>query len=225
MKDIQNIISEFTCSIKNAYMKLWENFLTNNKNNKENLDLINIILTKVTNKKFKSSIELANKTPTKINNSVKNILNISPPFVSIFALEEFDKLDKKEQMIQKNIIQHNETHTTRTDTFLDLSNFERDEDMNVSSFYNNFRKVTDANVRNDYYVKFMIELITPKQKPQTSEKKTKVNPLMIKVGNDWRICPIDSMKIKIREHIFMMVYIYFITNEMIKTLDEKNIIM
>jgi hypothetical protein len=224
LKDIRDIMTEFTCSIKDAYMKLWENFLTNNKNNKENLELINIILTKVTNKKFKSSIELANKTPTKINNSVKNILNVSPPFASIFAQEEFEKLDKKEQMIQKNIIQHNETHTTRTDTFLDLANFERDEDMNVSCFYNNIRKVTDSATRNDYYVKFMIELITPKQKPQLGEKKTKINPLMIKVGNDWKICPIDSNKIKIREHIFMMVYIYFITNEKIKTLDEKNII-
>jgi len=224
LNDIQEIINQTSCSIKDAYLKLWENFLNNNKNNKDNLDLMNTIMTKMTDKKLKSSIELANKTPTKINNSIKTILNISPPFVSIFAQITTDKLVGKDKIIQDNIIQQNETFTSRTDTFLDLSNFERDEDMNVSTFYNNIRKVTDPATRNDYYIKFMIELITPKQKAPTMDKKAKINPLMIKVGNDWKLCPIETIKHKTREHIFMLVYIYFINNEKIKTLDEKNII-
>jgi hypothetical protein len=47
LKDIKEIINENSCSIKDSYLKLWENFLNNNGNNKENIDLMNIIMTKI----------------------------------------------------------------------------------------------------------------------------------------------------------------------------------
>jgi hypothetical protein len=217
LNDIKDIISQHPCSINNAYLKLWENFLTNVKDNKVNLELMNTIMTKMTNKKLKNSIELANKTPTKINNSVKTILNTDSPFVSIFVPEELDKLDKKEQLIQKNIIQNNLNHTNRIDTFLGLANFEKDEDLNISSFYNNIRKVSDPQIRNQYYNMYMTLLISPKIH---KDEKKKEHPLMIKIGTTWKLSPIDTKQIKIREHILISVYIYFINNEKVKKLDD-----
>jgi superfamily II DNA or RNA helicase len=204
LKNIQSIINENSSSIKDSYLKLWENFLNNNGNNKENIDLMNIIMTKMTNKKLKTNIELANKTPSKIKNSIKTILNVSPPFVSIFVA---DVLDKKEQMIHNNIVQNNVNYTNKIDTFMEVANFGTDEDLNISLFYNDISKVTDPVVRNQYYNMILSKLI--------------VNELVIKIGNTLRLCPVDSPKNKNREHIFMQIYTYFINYEKIKDVDDN----
>ena len=206
-KDIQSIISQNSCSIKDSYLKLWENFLNNIGNNKENLELLNIIMSKMTDKKLKSTIELANKTPSKIKNSIKTILNVTPPFVSIFAQKDSEKLVGKEKIIHDNIIQNNVNHTNKIDTYMEIANFNSDEDLNIGIFYNDIRKITDPIIRNQYYNMILSKLI--------------VNELAVKVGNTLKLCPIDSTKLKTREHIFMQIYIYFINNEKIKNVDDN----
>jgi hypothetical protein len=202
LKDIQLIINENSSSIKDSYLNLWENFLNNVTNNKDNIELMNIIMTKMTNKKLKTTIELANKTPSKIKNSIKTILNISSPFVSIF---ESDVLDKKEQMIYNNIVQNNVNHTNKIDTFLEVANFGSDEDLNINIFYNNIRKVTDPAIRNWYYNLMLTKL---------------VSELTVRIGPNLKLIPIDSVKLKTKEHIFMQIYLYFINNEKIKHVED-----
>jgi hypothetical protein len=201
--DITNIISTFDCTIKDSYQKLWANFLNKNNNNAENLALMNKIMEKMQNKKLKSTLECNNRTPSKINNSVKTILNVTPPFASIFMA---DVLDKKEQMILNNIIQHNVNHTNKIDTFIEMANFKTEEDLNVSLFYSEISQVTDPKLRNQYYNSFMCLL---------------VSKLTIKVGTNVKLIPIDNNEMKNLEHIFMQVYIFFINNETIKTVDDK----
>jgi hypothetical protein len=204
LKEITSIIANFDCTIKDSYLKLWENFLNKSTNNKDNLELMNKIMEKMTNKKLKSTIEINNKTPSKINNSIKTLLNISSEFTSIFIS---DVLDKKEQLILNNIIQKNVNHTSKLDTFLEVIDLKNniDEDMLISLFYNEVRQITEPNLRNQYYNLFMSKL---------------VSKMTCKVGKDTRLVPIDSTSMKSVEHIFTQVYLYFINYELVKKLND-----
>jgi hypothetical protein len=135
--DIQKIVNDSESSLKITYGKLWENFLNNSTNNKENIELMDKLMEKISNKKLKTEITNNNRTPSKIKNSIKTLLNISPPFVSIFIA---DVLDKKEQMILDNAIQKNVNHTNTLDGFLAMSEFNQDENMTINMFYNEISK-------------------------------------------------------------------------------------
>jgi len=203
LTDIKDIIESSESILKNIYGKLWENFLTNSTNNKENIELMDKLLEKITNKKLKFEINNNNRTPSKIKNSLKTILNVSPPFESIFIT---DVLDKKEQMILDIAIQKNIIHTNILDGFLEMTDFTSDEDITISMFYNEITKITDSKIRTDYYNKILDAL---------------VSKLMIKIGNNMRLLAIDNDKIKITERIFSQVYLYFINYETIKTVSDK----
>lgn len=203
LTDIKDIIDNSNSLIKNIYYKLWENFLTNSTDNKENIELMDKLMEKITNKKLKLEITNNNRTPSKIKNSLKTILNITPPFESIFTTEV---LDKKEQMLVDIAIKKNVAHTNTLDGFLALSDFNNDEDITISMFYNEIIKITDAKIRNEYYNKFMNEL---------------VSKLTIKIGTTVKLLPIDNDKIKITQHIFAQVYLYFINYETIKVVSDK----
>jgi hypothetical protein len=203
LSDINTIINESESVIKNIYAKLWENFLNNSTNNKENIELMDKLMEKMLNKKLKTEITNNNRTPSKIKNSLKTILNISPPFTSIFVA---DVLDKKEQMILNSAIQKNVVYTNNLDGFLSMSTFNQDEDMTINMFYNEISKITDSKIRTDYY-NMIMEAI--------------VSKLTVKVGNDIKLLPIDTDKIKITERIFAQVYLYFINFETIKVVSDK----
>lgn len=201
--DINTIINESESNIKDTYGKLWNNFLNNSTNNKENLELMDKLMEKMLNKKLKTEITNNNRTPSKIKNSLKSILNVSPPFTSVFIA---DVLDKKEQMILNSGIQKNIVYTNNLDGFLAMSTFNQDEDMTINMFYNEISKVTDSKIRNEYY-NIMMETI--------------ISKLTMKVGSDIKLLPIDNDKIKITERIFSQVYLYFINYEKIKIVSDK----
>lgn len=203
LSDIKSILENSESLLKNTYIKLWENFINNSTNNKENIELMDKLMEKITNKKLKTEITNNNRTPSKIKNSIKTILNISSPFQSIFNT---DVLDKKEQRILDIAIQKNVLHTNTLDGFLSLTDFNRDEDITISMFYNEITKITDAKIRNEYYNKIMDEL---------------VSKLTIKIGNTIKLLSIDNDKIKITERIFYQVYLYFINYETIKIVSDK----
>jgi len=203
LSDIKSILESSESLLKNTYIKLWENFINNSTNNKENIELMDKLMENITNKKLKAEITNNNRTPSKIKNSIKIILNISPPFQSIFIT---DVLDKKEQRILDIAIQKNVQHTNTLDGFLSMTDFNRDEDITISLFYNEISKITDAKIRNEYYNKIMDEL---------------VSKLTIKIGNTVKLLAVDNDKIKITERIFAQVYLYFINYETIKIVSEK----
>lgn len=201
--DIKELIENSESILRNTYAKLWENFLTNSTNNKENVELMDKLMEKITNKKLKTEITNNNRTPSKIKNSIKTLLNISPPFASIFVT---DVLDKKEQMILDIAIQKNVAHTNTLDGFLSMTDFSSNEDMIISMFYNEISKITDAIIRSEYYGKIMDDL---------------VSKLTIKIGSVIKLLTIDNDKIKITERIFSQVYLYFINYETIKVVSDK----
>ena len=210
LNDIIIIINKFDFTIKTTFIKVWENFINKSTNNKENIDLMNKIIEHMLNKKMKLMIENNNRTPSKINNSMKTILNISPPFESLFVA---DTLDKKDQLILNNIIQKNVNHTNKLDTFMEMVNFNGDEDLNISIFYNEVRQITDPGLRNQYYNQFMSKL---------------VSKLTTKIGKDIRCIPISASKDsgnsnsseKLIERIFVQLYLYFINCELVTKLNE-----
>lgn len=200
LTDIQIIINDSESVLKHIYANLWKNFLTNSTDNKENIDLMNKLMEKMLNKKLKTEIMSNNRTPSKIKNSIKIILM---PSTSMFVA---DTLDKKEQMILDSAIQKNVVHTNALDTFLEMSEFTHDEDITINIFYSQISKITDSQIRNDYY-NFLMDTV--------------ISKLTIKIGNETRLKPIDNDKIKVTERIFAQIYLYFINYEPIKTISEK----
>lgn len=203
LADIKNIIDSSESIVKTTYSKLWENFINNSTNNKENIELMEKIMEKMLNKKLKTEIINNNRTPSKIKNSLKTILNVSPPFTSIFIA---DVLDKKEQMILDSAIQKNVYHTNTLDGFLETTKYDQDEDMTINMFYSEISKITDPRLRSDYYNMMLDSIVTL---------------LTIKVGSETRLIPIDDDKLKITERIFVQIYLYYINYEKIKTVSDK----
>jgi hypothetical protein len=199
LESIVKIIKEFdSTTIQDSYSKLWSAFILNNINDVELKIIIDTILPKINNKKIKAQIESSIRT--KLPNVIKTILNVTPPFVSIFRI---DTMNKAEQLIHDNIQRLNITHTTKLDTFIDVFNFVTEEDISVKQFFNEISQITDAEIRNQYYNNMFISII---------------NKLTTKVGKDIRLVSDPNLVI---EHIFVQLYLYFINYETIKKIDNR----
>jgi hypothetical protein len=198
LNDIINIIKNFDISIMSSYIKLWESFITGKCDEKELKPIVEQIINKINNKKAKA--QLIGLIRTKLSNCIKTILNITPPFVSMF---QFDTLSKAEQVIQDNIQRLNVNHMTNLDTFLDVFNFVNDEDLAIKQFHNEISQITSPQLRNEYYNK-LLSIIS--------------NKLTTKVGKETRLSVNNS---PIIEHIFVQIYLYLTNMETIKKVDEN----
>jgi len=196
LSDIIEKINNFVFEIKSSYIKLWEAFISGNYNEKELKPIVDIVISKINNKKIKTQV--GSSIRTKLDKVIKTILNITPPFVSIFRHDAFEKLSKSEQLIQTNIDRLNITHTTRLDTFLDVFNLVNEDDTSIKQFYSEIIQITSPEIRNDYYNKLFSCIL---------------QDLTIKVGEKTKLTVEYNI---VFEHIFIQIYLYMITMEPIK---------
>jgi hypothetical protein len=98
-----------------------------------------------------------------INNykgKIKTILNISQSFEPLFKKQSSESsLTKAEQIAYDNIIRMNEKYTSFLDTFIEVINYTENAELNISRFFNNVRKISDARIRNQYYNMFLLNNI------------------------------------------------------------------
>ncbi len=197
--DIFNIINQFEFTIKEQFIQLWKIFLLDSLlSDSEIKIIIQQFSEKINNKKIKAYIESNTRNTSKFTSVIKTILNISPPFNSIFIQ---DSLSKAEQIAYDNVIRINTRYSTILDTFLDMVDLltPSSEDMNIIQFFGNVHKISDPKIRNDYYNSYL---------------KLIVSKLTTKVGRE--IIPVSNPSI---ERIFVQLYLYLINNEIIKTVD------
>jgi len=192
------IINKYDVSIKSAYVLLWQSFISGKCDDKEMKPVVELVISKINNKKIKSQLESIIRT--KLLNCIKTILNITPPFVSLFR---HDTLSKAEQVIHDNIQRLNINHITNLDTFLDVLNFVNDEDIAIKQFFNEISQITSPQLRNEYYNKLLNAI---------------VNKLTIKVGKETRL---NINKNSIFEHIFVQIYLFLTNMETIKSIDAN----
>lgn len=242
--DIQTIINGCESNLKIPYRTMWENYLNDVVNNKENIDLINKIKEKILNKKIISDIEQTLnpkiKTESFSNNTIKSlmktILNFGTPPKEVVKKnskkggskkedEDVDKfksifvvdtLDSKEDMILKHAIQKDVSHAQSLEVLIDETNYSEDEKMVMTQFYNTIRLISDPRIRNQYYNQLLEKL---------------VSELTILVGNDMKMKVVENRKLsnddkqncvhKITERIFVQMYLYFKNHESIKLVSEK----
>jgi hypothetical protein len=198
LNDVINIIKNFEISIMSSYIKLWESFVSGKCDEKEMKPIVEMIINKINNKKAKSLLTASIRT--KLSNCIKTILNITPPFVSMF---QFDTLSKAEQVIHDNIQRLNVNHMTNLDTFLDVFNFVTDEDLAIKQYYHEISQITSPQLRNEYYNKLLTII---------------ANKLTTKVGKETRLSVTNNSPII--EHIFVQIYLYLVNMETIKKVDD-----
>jgi len=198
LDNIITIINNFSFTIKTSFIRLWEIYILNNGQETETKEIINKILPKVVNKKVINYIENNIRTSAKLTSIIKTILNISQTFDPIFKSEI---LNKSEQIAQDNTNRINERYTSFLDTFMEVINYNENSELNISRFFNNVRKISDARIRNQYYNIFLLN---------------NISNMTIKVGKELR--PVSK---PIIESIFIQVYLYFINYEIITTVDPR----
>lgn len=199
LNKIIDIINNFEFDIKESYIKLWEAFITGKYDENILKPYLDKVISKINNKKIKSQVE--SSVRTKFDKVIKTILNITPPFTSIFRYEAFEKLSKSEQLIQTNINRLNETHTSKLDTFLDVFNYVNDEEMALKQYYGEISQITSSDIRNDYYNKLYVIICSI---------------LTTKVGKELKLT-VDYNSVV--ERIFVQMYLYMITVEPIKKIE------
>ena len=199
LNKIIDIINNFEFEIKESYIKLWEAFISGKYDERILKPDLDKIISKINNKKIKSQVE--SSVRTKFDKVIKTILNITPPFISIFRNESFEKLSKSEQLIQTNINRLNETHTSKLDTFLDVFNHVNDEEMALKQYYSEISQITSSDIRNDYYNKLYVIIC---------------NILITKIGKEQKLTVEYN---PIVERIFVQMYLYMITVEPIKKIE------
>jgi len=198
LSNIIDIINTFEFSIKSSYIKLWEIFISGKYDDNVIKPILELVLSKINNKKMKA--QLITSMRTKVQNCIKTLLNITPPFVSMFR---YDTLSKSEQVIHDNIQRLNINHMTKLDTFLDVFNFVNDEDLAIKQFYNEISQITSAESRNDYYNKLLSMI---------------ANKLTTKVGKETRLTVNNSLTV---EHIFVQIYLFLTNMETLKKIDDN----
>jgi len=242
--DIQTIINGCESNLKIPYRTMWENYLNDVVNNKENIDLINKIKEKILNKKIISDIDQTLNPKIKIesfNNStikslMKTILNFGTPPKEIVKknskkggskkedkdVDKFksifavDTLDTKEDMIMKHTKEKDVSHAQNLDIFIEETKYSESEEMIMTQFYNTIRLISDPRIRNQYYNQLLEKLV--------SELTIQVGKDMkMKVVQDKKLCKEDEQNCvhKITERIFVQMYLYFKNYESIKLVSEK----
>jgi hypothetical protein len=199
LNKIIDTINNFEFDIKESYIKLWEAFISGKYDESILKPYLDNVISKINNKKIKSQVE--SSVRTKFDKVIKTILNITPPFVSIFRYESFEKLSKSEQLIQTNINRLNETHTSKLDTFLDIFNYVNDEEMALKQYYSEISQITSSDIRNDYYNKLYTVIC---------------NILLTRVGKELKLTVDYNLVV---ERIFVQMYLYMITVEPIKKIE------
>jgi len=202
LQDIINVINKFDFTIKSSFIRLWEIYILPSNQETETKEVIAKITEKILNKKVLSFIENNIRSSTKLTAIIKSILNISQSFEPIFKKQSSEgSLTKAEQIANDNIIRMNEKYTSFLDTFVEVINYSENAELNISRFFNNVRKISDARIRNQYYNIFLLNTISN---------------MTIRVGKTIR--PISNPVV---ESIFVQVYLYFINMETIKTIDSR----
>ena len=202
LKDIVDVINRFDFTIKSSFIRLWEIYILNTNQETETKEIISKITEKILNKKVINFIENNIRSATKLTAIIKIILNISQDFEPLFKKQSNESnLTKAEQIAHDNIIRMNEKYTSFLDTFMDVINYAESAELNISRFFNNVRKISDARIRNQYYNMFLVN---------------NISNMIVKVGKTMR--PIANPVI---ESIFVQVYLYFLNTETITTVDSQ----
>ena len=205
MVEVQAIIGTFEFTIRDAYSKLWMHFLCDNLEEERErvLEIIAVIKTRVLNKGISDLIDRDSRS--KLKSVIKKMLNIqTEEFTSIFTVDE-TFLSKDERIILKNIKDKDVEHSNSVDIFLATIDFSKDEDSNVSVFFEKVRKISNNKQRNIYYNRYLNIIIDEINKINASNVRMKTSR------------PIP----KALTNILLQVYLYLTNHEILKTVDPK----
>ena len=204
-KAVSEIINKYEFVIRDTYYQLWQYVLFNKLNDGiKILDLIKILKTRIKNKGVIDLIERDIRTESKINSIVKKILNIQPEFTSIFLVDK-TLLSTDERIIFENIENEDKRNCSIVDSYLSGLKFTENEDSIIVNLFTYVSSITNDKKRNEYYNKFLNEVIDNIDKQKLYNKRMKIT------------AEIPKSLI----NILIQVYLYLINHEVLKTVDSR----
>ena len=230
------VIDKYNFSIRESYKQLWEIYIFNAlpisdpklslNMNEKSIELINIIKLKILNNVIKTEIDNNIRTPSKIKSIIKKILNVCTKpeeFVSIFTIN-VGALSSVETIIYKRMEENSHLYKTYLDKYLEDLNFEENNDLLISNYYNNVKMLADNKLRNSYYNKILTKIVNQLNKLNAELKKN--NDKLLVNTKDYQISKLNEdilllgIEIIKMQNIFVQFYLYLITHEKVKTLDK-----
>lgn len=257
--DLVKIIDKYNFSIRESYKQLWEIYIfsalpisspTISINfNVKSIELINSIKMKILNGSIKTEIESNIRTPSKIKPLIKKILNIhskADDFISIFRIN-ISELSSVENIKYKRMEENSQNYEKYLTKFLEDLNFDEDNDLLISNYYNNVKMLPNNKLRNSYYNRIITKIVNQLNKINNELKKLNLKlveenkKLEILISEEMVEPKADKLIIKTKEHqistikkdisllnldfikyqnIFIQFYLYVINYEKVKTLDK-----